>query len=176
MTVTKCNLTIDEIFGEGTIDTPKELSPEAKARNFALFSSSPERLERTKIEKFNFNSVQEISICNKFKRPTRLRFIKTSSKFCGSKLVTISVDIKKLIAFDEEQFLSLHAERYDKVKNAIANGEIDMPIIILSNDGLPHVDGGRHRIIALHKFGLSSVEVMVPSEQVDTIKSASYNQ
>ncbi|WP_064663924.1 hypothetical protein [Pseudoalteromonas sp. MQS005] len=170
MTVTKCNLTIDDIFGEGAVDTPKELSPEARAQNFALFSSFPERLERTKIEKFNFNSVQEIPICNKHKRPTKLRFIKTASKFCGSKLVTISVDIKKLIAFDEGHFLSLHAERYDKVKNAIANGEIDMPIIILSNDGLPHVDGGRHRIIALHKFGFSSVEAMVPSEQVETIK------
>lgn len=170
MTVTKCNLTIEDIFGEGAIATPKELSPEARAQNFALFSSFPERLERTKIEKFNFNSVQEIPICNKYKRPTKLRFIKTASKFCGSKLVTINVDIKKLIAFDEEHFLSLHAERYDKVKNAIANGEIDMPIIILSNDGLPHADGGRHRIIALHKFGFSSVEVMVPIEQVETIK------
>ncbi|MGO2075595.1 MAG: hypothetical protein ACTH3B_10620 [Pseudoalteromonas sp.] len=170
MAVTKCNLTIDDIFGEGTVDTPKDLTPEARARNIALFSSFPERLERTRIEKFNFYSVQEIPICNKYKPPTKLRFIKTVHKFCGSKLETISVGIKKLIAFDEQHFLSLHAERYDKVKNAIANGEIDMPIIILSNDGLPHVDGGRHRIIALHKFGFSAVEVMVPREQVDKIK------
>lgn len=170
MAVTKCNLTIDEIFGEGAVDTPKELTPEARAQNLALFSWLPERLERTRIEKFNFNSVHEIPTCNKYQRPTKLRFIKTDQKFCGSKLVAISVDIDRLIAFDEKHFLSLHAERYDKVKNAIANGEIDMPIIILSNDGLPHVDGGRHRIIALHKFGFSSVEVMVPSEQVETIK------
>ena len=170
MTVTKCNLTIDDIFGEGAIDTQKELSPEARAQKFALFSSFPERLERTKIEKFNFNSVQEIPTCKKYKRPTKLRFIKTDETFCNSTLVAISVDIDRLIAFDEKHFLSLHAERYDKVKNAIANGEIDMPIIILSHDGLPHVDGGRHRIIALHKFGFSSVEVMVPREQVDKIK------
>ena len=44
MTVTKCNLTIDDIFGEGAIDTQKETSPEARAQNFALFSSFPDRL------------------------------------------------------------------------------------------------------------------------------------
>lgn len=170
MTVTKCNLSIDDIFGEGAVDTPKELTPDARAQNLALFSSFPERLKRTRIEKFNFYSVQEIPTCNKYKPRTKLRFIKTDHYFGGSKLVVISVGIKKLIAFDEEHFLSLHAERYDKVKNAIANGEIDMPIIILSNDGLPHVDGGRHRIIALHKFGFSSVKVMVPDGQVETIK------
>ena len=49
MTVAKCNLTIDDIFGEGAIDTQKELSPEARVQNFALFSSFPERLEKTKI-------------------------------------------------------------------------------------------------------------------------------
>lgn len=170
MTVTKCNLTIDDIFGEGAIDTQKELSPEAKAQNFALFSSFPERLERTKIEKFNFNSVQEIPICKKYKRPTKLRFIKTDETFCNSTLVAISVDIDRLIAFDEKHFLSLHAERYDKVKNAIANGVIDMPMVYLSEDKLPHVGDGRHRIIALHKFDFSSVDVMVPLEQIDTIK------
>ena len=62
-------------------------------------------------------------------------------------------------------FLSLHAERYENVKNAIAKGEIDMPIIILSNDGLPYVDDGRHPIVALQKFGVSSLEKMVPSDR-----------
>ncbi|MBB1295459.1 MULTISPECIES: hypothetical protein [unclassified Pseudoalteromonas] len=170
MTVTKCNLTIDDIFGEGAVDAPKYLAPESRARNLALFSSFPERLARTRIEKFNFYSVQEIPICSKYKPPTKLRFIKTDQKFCGSKLVTISVGIKKLIAFNEEHFLSLHAERYDKVKNAIANGEIDMPMVYLSEEKLPYVGDGRHRIIALHKFDFSSVEVMVPADKVDTIK------
>ncbi len=67
MTVTKCNLTIDDIFGEGAIDTQQETSPEARAQNFALFSSFPDRLERPKLEKFIFNSVQEIPICKKYK-------------------------------------------------------------------------------------------------------------
>ena len=84
--------------------------------------------------------------------------------------MAISVDIDRLIAFDEKHFLSLHAERYDKVKNAIANGVIDMPMVYLSEDKLPHVGEGRHRIIALHKFDFSSVDVMVPLEQIDTIK------
>ena len=105
----------------------------------------------------------------RYKSPTKLRFIKTDQNFCGSTLVAIKVNIKKLIAFNEDHFLSLHAERYENVKNAIAKGEIDMPIIILSNDGLPYVDDVgivllRYKSLAFHHWRRWYLAI------VDTIK------
>ena len=50
-------------------------------------------------------------------------------------------------------------------------GEIDMPIIYFGSDGIPSVQDGRHRLVALYKYGFKTAQIAVPKEQFDTIKA-----
>jgi len=76
-----------------------------------------------------------------------------------------TVDLSALINIDHDHFLNLHPGRYDKVKEALSLGEIDMPIVTICQEGFPRVGNGRHRAVALYKYGFSAITILVPDDE-----------
>lgn len=139
--------------------------------DLALFACLPDAERRNRLEKVTFDSITHIPDCIKYEKPTNLKFIKSDEEFCDRKLINITVGIKELIKLEEDHFLSLHPVRYDRVKEAITLGEIDMPIVYLCDEGFPRVQDGRHRVIALYKYGVTQVKILIPEDELKVISS-----
>lgn len=161
--------TITEVFGEYENTCDKNLIP-IELKNL-LFSNLSDSLRDQWCDKVEFKLINDIPSCRKYFPSLDIHFVNAEKEFCGWKMVVISLKVGSIIKADENHFLSLHPARYDKVKKAISEGEIDMPIVYLGCDGIPSVQDGRHRIVALYKFGFNYIDVSVPEEQFHTIKS-----
>lgn len=129
------------------------------------FSCLSDALRTTRMDKVHFESIDHIPPCIKYKPPSSLQFVDRTSSTWPGKLVVLKVNIMSLVQLDYDHFLDLHPVRYDKVKEAIAQGEIDMPIVSICSERFPRVGDGRHRIIALNKFGVGDVEILVPEDE-----------
>jgi hypothetical protein len=150
---------IEECVPDGACDYAR------RVEELAMFAHLPDNLRSTRLGKIQFESVQHIPPCLKYKPPLSLRFINAQPIFGEHMMTPLKVDALQLIQADHEHFLDLHPARYDKVKEAIALGEINMPIVTICTEGFPRVGDGRHRIIASHKMGLSAMEVLVPETE-----------
>jgi len=162
------NIAIGEIF---KLPEKEKLDQIELERIIELFSFLPDTYSNEQFDKFEFNSITHIPKCTKYKKPKNIKFIQADEIFCGREMVRLSVEITTLFQLEESHFLCLHPVRYDLVKRAIAAGEIDMPIVYFCEAGLPRVEDGRHRIMALYQFGFTHVDIIVPDEQLETIKS-----
>jgi hypothetical protein len=169
MSVTKMNIPIENIFE--LREKPEFDKIERERFNLAMFSCLPDSYHSELLDKFKFNSISQIPKCTKYAAPENLKFIQTDDYFCDWKMISLSVEIETLFKLEEAHFLNLHPVRYDLVKRAIAAGEIDMPIVYLCKEGYPRVEDGRHRIMALSKFGFTHVDIIVPEEQLAIIKT-----
>lgn len=136
-----------------------------------MFANLPNEYRTKYLDKVNFSALDEIPDCTKYKVPKTIKYINADKDFCGWEMVNITLSIITIFMRDEAHFLSLHPVRYDLVKQAISMGEIDMPIIYFGSDGIPSVQDGRHRLVALYKYGFKNAQVAVPKEQFDTIKA-----
>lgn len=133
------------------------------------FSCLLDSLRTDRIDKVHFESIDHTPPCIKYKRPPTLRFFDRESSSWSGKLVILKVNILHLIQLDYDHFLELHPVGYDKVKEAIAQSEIDMPVVSICDEGFPRVGDGRHRLVALHKFGFEKAEVLVPEGDLTEI-------
>lgn len=147
------------------------LTLEQRQQYISWFANLPDSLSGTRVDKFQFNSIGEVPVCKKYLTPKHVNYIQADRVFCGWKMQPIRLNIKQVIDKDESHFLVLHSVRYDKVKCALSNGEIDMPMIYVDEDNIPSVQDGRHRLVASLKFGFSYIDVNVPIEQVDIINA-----
>lgn len=136
-----------------------------------MFANLPNDYRTRLVNKVLFRAIDEIPSCTKYKAPEMVNYINADEEFCGWKMIGISLNIINIFNQDEEHFLSLHPVRYDLVKQAVSKGEIDMPIIYLDSDGMPSVQDGRHRLVALYKYGFRYAQIAVPEVQLNTIKA-----
>lgn len=134
------------------------------------FAYLQDSLRTERLEKVHFETVDHIPPCIKYRRPASLTFIDGNSKTSPTTLFCLELNILRLIEVDYDHFLDLHPVRYDKVKEAISKGEVDMPLVSICSEQFPRVDDGRHRLIALHKFGIKSAQVLVPADQSNEIR------
>lgn len=139
--------------------------------SMSRFSFLLDNLRTERLDKVRFQTIDHFPPCIKYQRPESVRFIDALSETWPAKLVVLKVNILQLIQLDYDHFLDLHPVRYDRVKEAIALGEIDMPIVTISPEGVPTVGGGRHRIVALHKYGFDEIELLVPQNEIHQIVS-----
>ncbi len=117
-----------------------------------------------------FPSVDHVPSCIKYISPKTVNFVNANPVFCGSIMTSINVNIQALINIDHEHFLNLHPVRYDKVKEAIVLGEINMPLVsICKSEGFPRVEDGRHRIISMFKYGFENADILVPKNEAEEI-------
>jgi hypothetical protein len=136
----------------------------------ALFACLPDYLRTQRLDKVTFQKIDHIPRCIKYRPPASLRFEDLDSDTYTAPLTPISCDVHSLILIDSDHFLNLHPVRYDKVKEEISLGEIPMPIVSMCDEGVPRVIDGRHRIMALFKCGVVSIEILVPTEEIDEIQ------
>jgi hypothetical protein len=138
---------------------------------YALFACLPDAARTQLLQKVEFDHIDHIPGCIKYKRPSSVTFIDADRNTYGIALTSISVDLSTLISLDSDHFLDLHPVRYDKVKEAISLGEIDMPIVRMRDEGYPEVSDGRHRAVALIKYGITTIEILVPRDEKQLILS-----
>lgn len=138
----------------------------ANACEFAFF---PDERRQEWVPKVQFSSVDDYPSCIKYNCPEKVTFINNNPEFCGDKMTVLLVHIDSLINLDHAHFLTLHPIKYDFVKDAISQGVIDMPMVRLDEDGIPHVADGRHRLVALLKFGFKFAEILTPEFQKDEV-------
>lgn len=138
----------------------------ASACEFACF---PDERRQDYVPKVQFSSVDDYPSCIKYICPEKVTFINNNPEFCGDKMTVLLVHIDSLINLNHAHFLTLHPIRYDIVKDAISRGVIDMPMVRLDDDGIPHVTDGRHRLVALLKFGFKFAEILTPEFQKDEV-------
>jgi len=134
--------------------------------NMLNFSKLEDSNEYDFYYKVTFEHIIYIPPCSKYSPPKKVFFYKADG--AESDLVNESVRIADIIAVDPAHFLSLHPVRYNRVKFEISEGEIPMPIMTLSEE-YPTVFDGRHRIMALYKYGFTHVDVLLKAHQRDTI-------
>ena len=139
--------------------------------DYSLFACFPDTERSQMLYKVTFETLDHIPACIKYKVSDSVRFIAAEASFCGLQLVPMTVNTEALLAMDYEHFLNLHPVRYDKVNEAISLGEIDMPIVYLCQEGFPKVMNGRHRVVALYKYGLSTIDILIPQNERDEISS-----
>ena len=136
--------------------------------NCALFARLPDHLRNEYFDKVDFVSINAIPPCIKYRPPADLTYEDLEQHYPDA-MTAIEVNIATLISIDHAHFLNLHPVRYDKVKEEIAQGEIVTPVVELDTDGEPHVGDGRHRIVALFKFGFENVRVLVKESERERI-------
>lgn len=149
-------------------DRPDFGSRLSDAVPFAYYPSSE---RQAYVDKVLFKSIEDIPPCIKYRRAAAIQFVQAEKQYCGQILKPIVASTYSLIHLDTEQFRDFHPVRYDKVKEALARGVIDMPRIDCDEEGEVSVGDGRHRIVALHKLGIDSIRVVIPVEREDYIVS-----
>ena len=124
-----------------------------------------------RIGKVIFPSVDHVPPCTKYKSPSQIKFVNTEDMFKGDELVFIQADTLSLINNDHDHFLDLNPARYDRVKEAISFGEIDAPMVHLRrhDESSFEVAQGRHRIIAMYKYNIKKIDILVPADEADKI-------
>lgn len=141
-------------------------------RDYYPFSNFPDFAGSGGLAKVvTFPSVEHIPPCIKYSRPETLRFIDTRKSYSTTPLACLTIETKLLINEDPRVFLELDAQKYDRVKEAIALGQIDMPEVRLGADGRPRIVDGKYRVLALHKFGIEKIDVLVPTNEYLHIRS-----
>ena len=90
-------------------------------------------------------------------------FFQGEKQHDGEVMVPLKASVDKLFShFCGPFFLELDASRFDKVKRAVTHqNTIEMPRIINSAGNLTF-DNGRHRLVALAKYGFDQIYVNVP--------------
>lgn len=119
--------------------------------------------------KMFFPSVDHVPSCIKYVPPTNISYVNAEPIFGDKVMAAVTVDLSALINIDHDHFLNLHPGRYDKVKEALSLGEIDMPIVTICEEGFPRVGNGRHRAVALYKYGYSAITILVPDDEKNEI-------
>jgi len=122
------------------------------------------------LDKVTLGSLDFIPPCTKYiSPPSSITFIDRDSKFYPETLIPYTLDIKKWINLDYDFYLDLDPRRFDRVKKAIVNGEIDMPVLTVNNL-IPELMDGRHRLVALYRYGFKDAEVLIPEEHLSLIQ------
>ena len=137
--------------------------------DLTLFSLLPDDQRYSRLDKVKFPSVDHVPPCIKYKPPTEIKFIQEYEHFGLHRLEVVEVQIQRLINQDPDHFSDLHPVRYDKVKEAISNGEIDMPIAYFTPEGNLCVQDGRHRTVALYKYGIQKIQIQVFAEEKEKV-------
>ncbi len=145
----------------------------SQVSNSQPFSYLPDDQIHKKFQKITFEEIDYVPPCVIYTPPKSIKF--SNGFITSDKMVAKNVEIKKLIDIDYDHFLNLHPVKYNNAKESICCGEIYMPVVTISDEGFPRVNDGRHRIVALYKYGFSEVTILVPESEKDEITNLLFN-
>ena len=137
------------------------------------FSCLDDTHNKNALKKVRFNSIKEIPVCTKYNKPSSIQMLDFRSPLDGCDMVIVKFKIKALLEADEEHFLELDPRRYDAVKRSLSEGFLYYPMVYFER-AYPKVFGGRHRLIALYKYGFSFV--YCTTRRCDQAKIAAFQE